>query len=189
MKYKTNPSNLIASALPTVLRPSSPGAPEIHVHATPDPWRVSYTWVREHIPPLIFSSEHSSSSTTAIEARDDKDVNAKANIYELLNPNGAASSSISDARAGVVQSESKRSARPNYDVVMFIGMAGGRKYYTMENMAHRDGYKIPDVDGNNLAEDTLWKDAGAPETLNTGFDGEDVWRRWKGSIVVSVPPK
>ena len=70
---------------------------------------------------------------------------------------------------------------------MFIGVAAGREYYTMENLAHRDGYAVPDVDGDNLADDTLWKDQGAPETLGTGFDGEDVWKRWKSAIIVSFP--
>ena len=63
-------------------------------------------------------------------------------------------------------------------------MAPGRKFYTLETCAHRDGYNKPDVDGKTLQSDTYWKDTyGAPEILYTGFDTEDVWRRWKSALI------
>ena len=79
-----------------------------------------------------------------------------------------------------------RSAKeiPNYDIVLNIGMAPGRKFYTLETCAHRDGYNKPDVDGKTLQGDTHWEDTyGAPEILYTGFDTEDVWRRWKSGVM------
>lgn len=73
---------------------------------------------------------------------------------------------------------------PNYDIVLNIGMAPGRKFYTLETCAHRDGYDKPDVEGKTLQGDTYWKDEyGSPEILHTGFDTEDVWRRWKSGLM------
>ncbi len=73
---------------------------------------------------------------------------------------------------------------PNYDIVLNVGMAPGRKFYTLETCAHRDGYNKMDVDGKTLQGDAYWEDKyGAPEILYTGFDTEDVWRRWKSGLM------
>ena len=77
-------------------------------------------------------------------------------------------------------------SQPNYDVVLFIGMAAPRDYYTLETLAHRDGYLFPDVDGKTMQGDEEWKKLGAPGILKTAFDTEDVWRRWKAELVVSL---
>ena len=72
---------------------------------------------------------------------------------------------------------------PNYDIVLNIGMAPGRKFYTLETCAHRDEYNRPDVEGKTLQGDTYWRDEyGSPEILHTGFDTGDVWRRWKSGF-------
>lgn len=64
-------------------------------------------------------------------------------------------------------------------------MAAPRKYYTMETCAHRDGYVARDEAGANLEGDTFWRDEyKAPEVLRSGFDIEDVWRRWKSELMV-----
>ena len=63
-------------------------------------------------------------------------------------------------------------------------MAPGRKFYTLETCAHRDGYNKPDVEGKTLQGDTFWKDKyDAPEILHTSFDTEDIWRRWKCDLM------
>jgi hypothetical protein len=63
-------------------------------------------------------------------------------------------------------------------------MAAPRPYYTLETRAHRDGYFMPDVDGKTMLGDQVWADIGAPEVLKTGFDTDDVWRRWKNAVWV-----
>jgi pyroglutamyl-peptidase len=73
---------------------------------------------------------------------------------------------------------------PNYDMILNIGMAPGRKFFTLETCAHRDGYNKKDVEGKTLERDTLWKEVyKSPEILHTSFDTEDVWRRWKSGLV------
>lgn len=74
--------------------------------------------------------------------------------------------------------------KPKYDIVLNIGLAPGRRFYTLETLAHRDGYNKKDVDGKTLEGDTYWRiEHKAPERLHTSFDSEDVWRRWKSGLV------
>ena len=76
-------------------------------------------------------------------------------------------------------------AKPLYDIVLHIGMATGCNYYTLETLAHRDGYTRKDVDGVTMEGDILWhKEYNAPEMLHTSFNTDDVWRRWKGTLTV-----
>ena len=73
---------------------------------------------------------------------------------------------------------------PNYDIVLNIGLAPGRNFYTLETRAHRDGYNKRDEDGKTLEGDTFWRiELRAPERLHTSFDAEDVWRRWKSGLM------
>ena len=75
-------------------------------------------------------------------------------------------------------------------MVLHIGMAPGRKYFTLETCAHRDGYKAMDEDGDTLTDDTLFRDEfKAPEILTTGFNTDDLWKRWKSELPVSFPRK
>lgn len=79
---------------------------------------------------------------------------------------------------------SKDGRKPNYDIVLNIGLAPGRKFYTLETLAHRDGYDRKDEDGKSLEGDTFWqREYNAPERLHTSFDTEDVWRRWKSGLM------
>ena len=151
---KTNPSFLIASTLPSTYKP--PKLPTINIHTHPTPITVAYSHVREVIPKLLFSNNGLS-----------PDVVPAPNEPDYLH---------------VVTKPLKET--PNYDIVLNIGMALGRKFYTLETCAHRDGYDKPDVEGKTLQGDTYWKDEyGSPEILHTGFDTEDVWRRWKSGLM------
>lgn len=78
----------------------------------------------------------------------------------------------------------KDGLKPKYDIVLNIGLAPGRNFYTLETLAHRDGYNKKDEDGKTLEGDTFWViDLKAPERLYTCFDTEDVWRRWKSGLM------
>lgn len=73
--------------------------------------------------------------------------------------------------------------KPRYDIVLHIGMAFQRAYYSLETLAHRDGYTKKDVNGDSMSDDTLWKDEyRSPEVFHTSFNTEDVWRRWKAGL-------
>lgn len=77
--------------------------------------------------------------------------------------------------------------QPLYDVILHIGVASGRSFYTLETLAHRDKYTKKDVNGETMEYDSLWQDQyKAPEILQPSFDVEDVWRRWKGGLTVGI---
>ncbi|RMZ85702.1 hypothetical protein DV737_g457, partial [Chaetothyriales sp. CBS 132003] len=70
------------------------------------------------------------------------------------------------------------------DYIMHIGMAGGRDHYTLETMAHRDNYKIKDVDDRDgwKEGEYVWKKEGIPEQLHVGWDEADVLARWEKEV-------
>ena len=73
----------------------------------------------------------------------------------------------------------------SYDIILHIGMAPGRDFFTLETCAHRDGYKREDVFGETLEGDNFWKQKyDAPKILHTEFDTDDVWKRWKSGLEV-----
>lgn len=142
----TNPSYLIASSLPAAHEASR--LPLIRIHVHPEPVKVSYSYVRETIPQLLFSSSSSKEAS---------------------------------------QKEYGGDEQPLYDIILHIGVASGRDYYTLETLAHRDKYTKKDVDGETMEYDRLWQDKlKAPEILQPSFDVEDVWRRWKAGLTVGI---
>jgi pyrrolidone-carboxylate peptidase len=56
------------------------------------------------------------------------------------------------------------------DLTIHIGIASKRSYYSVETLAHRDGYRIPDIDGQFGYEtgERIWKREGLPLTLEPG---------------------
>jgi len=77
---------------------------------------------------------------------------------------------------------------PVPDVVLHIGLAAGRDYYTLERQS-RGGYfdRLKDVDGHVFpAEDAQKLFSSCPEILKPTFDTEDVWRRWRTYVIDST---
>ena len=75
-------------------------------------------------------------------------------------------------------------------MVIHIGMAGPRPFYSIERRGHRDGYKHPDVDGELIDQDEDrekddWPWRGLPEEIETDLDIDQVLALWKGHSSVS----
>ena len=77
------------------------------------------------------------------------------------------------------------------DYAIHIGMASGRKFYSVERRGHRDGYGMRDVDNEFLGDDERRKEEGEnwiwdglPGELLTVADIDDVWRRWRIALPV-----
>jgi len=72
------------------------------------------------------------------------------------------------------------------DYMVHIGMATGRRYYSVERRGHRDGYKMKDVDDELLEnvdqeeKNDIW--AEMPDELLTSCDIDDTWRRWRVAL-------
>jgi len=73
--------------------------------------------------------------------------------------------------------------------MVHIGMATGRKYYSVERRGHRDGYKMKDVDEELLgdeerrqveAENWIWE--GLPEEILSDTNVDDIWKRWRVAL-------
>jgi pyrrolidone-carboxylate peptidase len=72
------------------------------------------------------------------------------------------------------------------DFCIHIGMASGRKFYSIERRGHRDGYFMKDVDNEFLADESAQKQLGSdwiwhnlPHELLSSLDVDDVWKRWR----------
>lgn len=150
-----NPSFLIASRLPA--RHDVQNLPAIKIHTHPAPIKVSYETIRETVPNLLFP-ESSTETSAGSHAFDEQSNHGR-------------------------QSKPTR-LEPQFDIVLHIGMAPGRKFFALETCAHQDGYDTKDVKGETMEGDTLWTEKyRAPSTLRPDFDTEDVWRRWKSGLV------
>ncbi|KAL8692703.1 MAG: hypothetical protein Q9218_002324 [Villophora microphyllina] len=155
-----NPSHLIASGLPSSF--TSQDLPNTNMKIiTVSPIPVEYHSVREIIPGILFPDHPP------------KGLQDKPNATFPSEPSPT-------AEAG----------KSPWDFILHIGMAGPRRYYTMETRAHRDGYVARDEAGETMENDTLWfHDYRSPEILKPAFDVEDVWRRWKSDLMgVDVRP-
>ena len=71
------------------------------------------------------------------------------------------------------------------DIVLHIGMASGRSFYTLELYGHRDGYtKNRDLDGRTLpTNDGLVHFGDCPAMMTTSLDCDEVLRRWKTNLL------
>ncbi|KAF5684368.1 pyroglutamyl peptidase type I [Fusarium circinatum] len=72
-----------------------------------------------------------------------------------------------------------------FDIVIHIGMAGPRPFYSVERRGHRDGYKHPDVDGEYIdgeeeRERNDWPWRGLPEEIETELNLDEILPLWQG---------
>jgi len=72
---------------------------------------------------------------------------------------------------------------PSYDIILHIGLAAARNYYTLEQQSVRDGYLQKDVDDAYFSQrDAARLFSECPAVLKPTFDCADVWRRWRGNV-------
>jgi pyroglutamyl-peptidase len=75
---------------------------------------------------------------------------------------------------------------PEPDVILHIGLAAGRKFFSLEQGAHGRGYgQIPDVDGERFDDSTAertFPSSKFPVVLKTSFETSDVVARWKANL-------
>lgn len=82
------------------------------------------------------------------------------------------------------------------DIALHIGMAGPKPVYQLERLAHRQGYKLKDVDGELLEDDggaghgeggdgQEWVWEGLPEHIESDVDVQGVMARWRQLSPVS----
>ncbi|KAF2197117.1 peptidase C15, pyroglutamyl peptidase I-like protein [Delitschia confertaspora ATCC 74209] len=79
---------------------------------------------------------------------------------------------------------------PHPDIILHIGLAAGRNFYTLEEGAHREGYdRIPDVDGVRWSTSDIERTfprAEFPARLTTRFHTSDILPRWQKNLTEST---
>jgi pyroglutamyl-peptidase len=75
---------------------------------------------------------------------------------------------------------------PKPDIVLHIGLAAGRKYFTLEQGSHGRGYdKFSDVDGERFSDqlaEERFPSFKFPRVLKTSFNAPDVVTLWKKNL-------
>ncbi|KUI68010.1 Pyroglutamyl-peptidase 1 [Cytospora mali] len=71
------------------------------------------------------------------------------------------------------------------DYVLHIGMASTKKQYVLEELGHRDDYRLKDLDEklpdqDPAADDYPWR--GVPSQLTTELDVADIKKRWESYL-------
>ena len=78
------------------------------------------------------------------------------------------------------------------DYMVHIGMASGRKFYSVERRGHRDGYTMRDVDDELLGDEERQKRGetceweGMPKELLSDVNIDEIWKRWKLALPVCI---
>ena len=191
-----NPSYLIAQALPPTLLTARH---RINVHALPAPIRVSYHYVRTVVPKLLFTDNPSSESSQTVHSLAGDIASTPPSTSPLPAPPPPDESSrlqsrhsaVTGSRSGKTTEPGPRAvtkSKPNYDIVLFIGVAPGRTDYTLETCARRAGYEKEDADGHLIGPDAYPDAAGAPDSLTTGVALASVWQRWREALKVGTQP-
>lgn len=72
------------------------------------------------------------------------------------------------------------------DYILHLGMAAGRRHYSLETLAHRDGYTIKDIDNIDGVDvgSRRWTADGCPAILDVAWDTVDVLNRWRHELKI-----
>ena len=173
-----------------------------HTQPFRDEYPVNPSWeiakgLPEYLPPSRAKDPSSRDSTSSASARA---------VRIMVHPEAVPVSYVG-VRALVPtlwgdedDDEDDASSRSSADVAVHIGMASARPTYGIERLAHRTGYKSPDVDGRLLEDEDAdgghgpgWVWRGLPDELHTDLDMPDVLARWRklspvsGKTQISLP--
>lgn len=186
--FTNNPSYLIASALPSILSPAPPPPP-------PSKEEIKVLQLRSYLPSFLnrhISANPQTQDNARSAAQPIRRPNEKPyiiHIHTYPDPIYVAYAPTSVQIPSLLDSATNGTVFPefpggiDFDYVFHIGLASGRDSYTLETLAHRDDYLIPDVDDTvGTAISDMWKRQDVPGSLEVGWDGADVLRRWKAEV-------
>lgn len=93
---------------------------------------------------------------------------------------------IKVAYSAVVDWEKQWLSIHNYDLVLHIGLAAGRKVFTMERQSMREPYwQKEDILGqvfSKEATEKTWPSSKYPGILKPTFDSHDLWLKWRDNV-------
>ncbi|KAK5102590.1 hypothetical protein LTR70_000448 [Exophiala xenobiotica] len=187
--FNVNPSWLIASSLPTELSPLPPSEPE-------DP--TSTSTVQAQLAPTAPTHPHYPSSLlrkqpnpqqnqdepTTQRIRPPTTTPYKITLHTYPDPVRVAYAPTAALIPSLLNPAAATSpAQRKYDYIFHIGLAGGRDSYTLETLAHREDYLIPDIDdATGDLVSSIWQRQSVPQVLHVGWHPQDVLRRWEAEV-------
>ncbi|KAL4895393.1 hypothetical protein BDV59DRAFT_200045 [Aspergillus ambiguus] len=119
---------------------------------------------------LIASSLPSSFEFPAKAPSADGVTPRRVSIHVHPTPIPVAYSTVKSALPGIIEDyvNAHGGRRPN--IVIHMGIAATRSYYSVESQAHRDSYHMSDIKGCAGYEDgeRIWRDLGLPPVLRPG---------------------
>ncbi|KAL8387830.1 hypothetical protein RB595_009643 [Gaeumannomyces hyphopodioides] len=151
-----------------------PPLPTVRIRKHPEPIRVNYQVVRELVPTLWDGPAAGGEQEELQKEQGEKQGEEGNSTAAAADGNG------NDNGNG-------NGKKPKIDLMLHLGMAGPRPYYSIERRGHRDGYRGRDVDDELLNDEERhrqeregWIWNGLPHDLETDLDLEDVLLRWRG---------
>lgn len=189
--FTNNPSYLIASALPQTLTPAnSPPRPKESTNSQSQPQPQGRNSISS------FFNRHLSSNPqvqiqqpTPQPLRSPNETPYIIRIHVYPDPVHVSYTPTSVLIPSLLNPATNGSVFPDFpggidfDYILHIGLASGRDSYTLETIAHRDDYLIPDVDeGVGSLVSDVWRREGVPTSIDVGWDGQDVLRRWVAEV-------
>ncbi|KAJ5670049.1 uncharacterized protein N7477_005412 [Penicillium maclennaniae] len=112
-----------------------------------------------------------SSLPSSFDFSSPKGANRRVSLHVHPTPISVAYATVREALPNILKEyAAQHGGRP--DIVLHIGIASPRPYYSVESLAHRDGYFITDIQGRTGFEDgeRRWKELGLPPTLTPGSE-------------------
>jgi len=91
-------------------------------------------------------------------------------IHAHPSPIPVSYSGVQNELPAILEDYASKHSGKRPDFIIHIGIASKRSYYSVETLAHRDGYRIPDIDGLFGYEpgERVWKMEGLPLILEPG---------------------
>ncbi|EJT73285.1 hypothetical protein GGTG_10130 [Gaeumannomyces tritici R3-111a-1] len=160
----------------------APPLPTVRIRKHPEPIRVNYQVVRALVPTLWDGP--SAAVTGGDDEQKEQQQQKGEEEEEEKEGNSTAATTTTTTTTTVGDGNGKK---PKIDLLLHLGMAGPRPYYSIERRGHRDGYRGRDVDDELLNDEERhrqeregWVWHGLPHDLETDLDLEDVVLRWRG---------
>ena len=184
--FTTNPSWLIASALPSELVPLPFSDPETETTAPQPQIPISHP-SRNPLAALLgrrnVPDPEPEPNPPQQPLRTPNRTPYRIHIHTYSEPIRVAYDTTSVIVPALINPQTNNH-NLSFDYVFHIGLASGRDSYTLATLGHRDEYVITDIDeqnGNSCGEE-VWKRLEIPAQLSVGWEPQDVLRRWLGEV-------
>ncbi|GES63542.1 peptidase C15, pyroglutamyl peptidase I-like protein [Aspergillus terreus] len=119
---------------------------------------------------LIASSLPSSFDFPLEASSEDGITTRRVSIHVHPTPIPVAYSTVQSTLPSIIEDYVRTHGGRRPDIVIHMGIAATRSYYSVETQAHRDSYHMSDIKGRAGYEDgeRIWRDLGLPPVLRPG---------------------